>query len=83
MSITELTTARSREIFKKKYAQFLKGTRIANLEADLVRKDGTVFPVLVVSTPIIKDGCPAGVRGIVINISHGIIRDEEKPCPES
>jgi len=35
-----------------------------------LRKDGSRFPVLVHSSPIIKDGKPVGLRGIVIDITE-------------
>jgi len=34
-----------------------------------VRKDGGLFPVLIESAPIIRDGRPVGLRGFIIDIT--------------
>jgi len=36
----------------------------------MVRKDGSTFPALVYSNPIIKEGKPVGLRGIIVNIDE-------------
>lgn len=38
-------------------------------EYTALRKDGTTFPVLIRSNPIMRDGSPAGIRGLIIDIS--------------
>jgi len=37
-----------------------------------LRKDGTVFPVVIHSAPIIENGKPAGLRGIIVDISDRV-----------
>ena len=39
-------------------------------EYTLVRKDGSTFPVLIYSTPIIRDHQPVGLRGVVIDMTE-------------
>ncbi|ARM31218.1 hypothetical protein B9H02_07845 [Prosthecochloris sp. HL-130-GSB] len=34
------------------------------------RKDGSIFPVLIYSAPIIQDGVPSGIRGIILDITE-------------
>jgi len=41
-----------------------------------LRKDGTVFPVVIHSTPIIENGKPAGLRGIIVDISDRVQAEE-------
>ena len=36
----------------------------------MVRKDGSEFPALVFISPIIKDNCPTGIRGVVVDITE-------------
>ena len=47
-----------------------KGTAIENHEYLGLKKDGTTFPILVYSTPIIRASTPIGIRGIVLDISE-------------
>jgi len=42
-----------------------------------MRKDGSTFPVSIYSSPVLKDGRIAGVRGIIVNISD-LLQAEEK-----
>lgn len=55
-------------------------------EYKMYRKDGSVFPVLVFSNPIFKEGKPAGLRGIIIDITerkkaedkiNGLLKEKE------
>jgi PAS domain S-box-containing protein len=58
-----------------------QGLAIENLEASLRgehfgheytmrRKDGSTFPAIIHSSPIIRDGFPVGLRGIIVDISE-------------
>lgn len=38
-------------------------------EYTMVRKDGTTFPAIIHSSPILREGRPVGLRGIVVDIS--------------
>ncbi|MBX2975420.1 MAG: PAS domain S-box protein [Ignavibacteriaceae bacterium] len=42
-----------------------------------VKKDGTVFPILIYSSPIIENKKPVGLRGIVIDVSESKKAEEE------
>jgi len=41
-------------------------------EYTTLRKDGTTLPVIVYSKPILHDGTPVGIRGIVVDITERI-----------
>jgi two-component system, NtrC family, sensor kinase len=55
----------------------IQGTAFENHEYTALKKDGTVFPILVYSEPIIRRGVPVGVRGLCLDISERK-RNEEK-----
>ncbi|MFC2061996.1 PAS domain S-box protein [Elusimicrobiota bacterium] len=46
------------------------GKKISDYEYTLMRKDGSTFPAIMKASVIIKDGEPAGLRGIIINITE-------------
>ena len=51
-------------------AKVMKGEKIGLSEYQALRKDGSTFPVILRSAPIIRDGKPTGLRGIIIDISE-------------
>ncbi len=48
----------------------LAGHPVGNPEYTMQRKDGSTFPALVYSNPILVDGKPAGLRGIIVDITE-------------
>jgi PAS domain S-box-containing protein len=46
------------------------------------RKDGSTFPGLIYSAPIIRDGRPSGLRGIIVDISERREMEEELKASE-
>ncbi|MFW9997140.1 MAG: PAS domain S-box protein [Candidatus Odinarchaeota archaeon] len=48
----------------------LNGEETTDHEYSVVMKDGTTYPALVYSSPIIHSEKPAGIRGIIIDISE-------------
>jgi len=48
----------------------LSGEKSSGNEYTALRKDGSTFPILIFSSPIIKDEKPLGLRGIVIDITE-------------
>jgi PAS domain S-box-containing protein len=47
----------------------LRGERPEDHEYLLLRKDGTTFPALIYTAPILRDGRPVGLRGFLVDIS--------------
>lgn len=64
--LSEEDLQRSSENFKERLDGRLNG--IAEYNAR--RKDGSVFPVMINATPIGEQGQPAGVRGILVNLTE-------------
>ncbi|MEI6753709.1 MAG: PAS domain S-box protein [Paludibacter sp.] len=48
----------------------LSGTMEGSNQYTMIRKDGSTFPVLVYSTPIIRNNKPQGLRGIIVDITE-------------
>jgi len=48
----------------------LHGEEARGHEYTALRKDGSIFPVAIYSSPIIHEGEPAGLRGIIVDISE-------------
>jgi PAS domain S-box-containing protein len=47
----------------------MAGEKIGGQEYTALRKDGSTFPVMTFSSPIIRESKPAGLRGIVIDMT--------------
>lgn len=58
---------RSRVLANVKFR--MAGKTIENNEYTMLRKDGSTFQALVYSTPVLKNGIPCGLRGIIVDIS--------------
>jgi PAS domain S-box-containing protein len=57
--------------------RILAGEALPAREYMALRKDGSTFPVLLYSSPIIASGKPVGLRGIVIDITERKQAEEE------
>ena len=55
---------------KSRLKKLLSGEKLAGTEYLAKRKDGSVYPVAVYSSPIIRDGKVIGLRGISVDISE-------------
>jgi two-component system NtrC family sensor kinase len=55
----------------------IMGTTFNNHEYVAVKKDGSIFPILIYSEPIIRKGIAIGIRGLCLDISERK-RNEEK-----
>ncbi len=70
LKITDLLTPESLPIFKKNFAQFKQQGSVHELEFQLLRKDGTTFPVILSATAIKdEDGNFIQSRSTVFNIT--------------
>ena len=66
----------------------LRGEDLGSVEYTAMRKDGTVFPVLLFADPIVRGGVVTGLRGIAIDISErkkteALLRDREAQLREA
>ncbi|MCK4504952.1 MAG: PAS domain S-box protein [Candidatus Aegiribacteria sp.] len=67
-----------RNTAKKNIQNVLYGRDVGNPEYTALRKDGSTFPILIYSSAILKDNKPAGLRGIIIDITERKQAEEEK-----
>ncbi|MCK4503245.1 MAG: response regulator, partial [Desulfuromonadales bacterium] len=47
-----------------------RGEKDSHTEYQLLRKDGSVFPALVRVVPIVKNGKPVGLRGVIVDVTE-------------
>ncbi|HQO92218.1 MAG TPA: PAS domain S-box protein [bacterium] len=66
----DLITPEERETGAQNIISKMKGDHNTPSEYTGVKKDGTTFPILLHSVPYFKDGKPAGIRGIVVDMSQ-------------
>jgi len=49
--------------------KILKGEELGATEYQALRKDGSTFPVLIYSSPIVRDDIIVGLRGVIVDIT--------------
>ncbi|MBA7660984.1 hypothetical protein ES703_68993 [subsurface metagenome] len=59
-----------RDRAKENIKRRLRGEKFGANEYTALRKDGSTFPVLLHSAPIVREGKPVGLRGIIIDITE-------------
>ncbi len=63
--------------------EVLKGRQSPGNEYRAVKKHGTVFPVMIYSSPVVDNGTPSGIRGIIIDMTDIRRSEEERIINES
>ncbi|MFB0533130.1 MAG: PAS domain S-box protein, partial [Desulfatiglandales bacterium] len=70
LNALQLIVPEDRERVAQNIRKILAGERSQGYEYTALRKDGSTFPVLVYSSPIIRDNKAVGLRGIVIDMTE-------------
>ncbi|MFH1155273.1 MAG: PAS domain S-box protein [Pseudomonadota bacterium] len=70
LNLAELISEPDREKAMINIQKILQGEAVGINEYAVQRKDGTLFPALVHSSPIYHKGCPVGFRGFLIDITE-------------
>ena len=70
LNVVNLVVPEERETLKQNIGKILAGGRLTSHEYTVMRVDGSTFPVLIYSNPIIRDNKPVGLRGIAIDITE-------------
>ncbi|MCK5610523.1 PAS domain S-box protein, partial [Candidatus Pacearchaeota archaeon] len=55
---------------KYNFRKILAGKKVESQKYTGLKKDGNTFPVVIYSSPIIRENQPVGIRGIVVDISE-------------
>lgn len=58
--------------------RILAGERVDGIEYIATRKDGSTFPIMAHANPIIRNGQPKGLRGIIIDLTERKRAEEER-----
>jgi PAS domain S-box-containing protein len=74
----DMLIPKDRERAAENTAKILEGEKTGINEYTALRKDGSTFPVMVHSAPIIRQGQPAGLRGFIIDITDRKKAEEER-----
>ncbi len=69
LNALQMFTPEDRDRVAEDIRRSLAGTDDPSAEYRALRKDGTTFPVLVYSTPTIRENGASGLRGVIVDIS--------------
>jgi PAS domain S-box-containing protein len=81
LNILQMIVPEEREKAISNVLRVLRGEDLASKEYTGLRKDGTVFPILIHSDQFTRDGETIGIRGIVMDLTS--IKQAEKKLHES
>ena len=70
LNVAETLVPEDRVRVRDNVARILSGKQLGANEYTVLRKDGTTFPVIIHSSPVIRKGNPVGLRGIIIDITE-------------
>jgi PAS domain S-box-containing protein len=79
--ILSMIAPEDRERVMRSMDHVLREGKRTRQEYMALRKDGTRFPILAFSAPLMKGGQIAGIRGIVIDLTAGFPADRIPPAP--
>ena len=76
-SVFRTIVPEDRERARTNMVQIMKGEKQDVEEYSAIRKDGTTFPVIIFSSPIITNKMTSGLRGIAIDITERKIMEDQ------
>ena len=69
MSVFYMLAPQDRDRARQYVGRLLQGGGQTGNEYTAQRKDGSTFPVVIYSAPIVRNGAPAGIRGVILDIT--------------
>ena len=79
LNVVQMIEPYDRDRAKKNFTAILKGEPRDTVEYVALRKDGSPFPIVIHSTLVVRNGTPAGIRGIIIDLTEEKkARDEQR-----
>jgi PAS domain S-box-containing protein len=76
ISALQLFIPKERDRIKQNIQKKLAGMDFEDHEYTALKKDSSTFPVLIYSSPIIRNNKPAGLRGLILDISERKLTEE-------
>ncbi len=76
LNALQLFSPGDRERAKENITKILSGGELKPHEYTVMRKDGRTFPVLIYTRPIVRNGNPVGLRGVVVDITERKMAEE-------
>ena len=70
VNVLQVVAPEDRDRLQRNVPRLLQGEKLGSSEFTMVRKDGTTFPALVYSVPVVHGGKSEGLRSIIIDISE-------------
>jgi PAS domain S-box-containing protein len=70
VNVLQVVAPEDRDRLQRNIPRLLLGEKLGSSEFAMMKKDGTTFPALVYSAPVMSGGKPQGLRSIVIDISE-------------
>ena len=77
LKASQLFVPEDRKRVKNNIRRIMSGEAAGGNEYTALRKNGSTFPAVVHSSPIIRNGNPVGLRGILVDISERKRAEEE------
>jgi PAS domain S-box-containing protein len=78
LSSFDMIIPKDRERAGENVAKIMSGEKSGINEYTALRKDGGIFPVMIHSAPIFKEGKPVGLRGFIVDITARKKAEEER-----
>lgn len=76
LSVVDMIVPGERELALRNMEGILKGRPVHGNEYTALRMDGSTFPIIITSAPIIKEGRPVGFRGVILDITDRVRTEE-------
>ncbi len=70
LSAIQMLAPSERQIGTENIFRVLRGEKTTSHEYNALRKDGSTFPVMIFSNPIVNEGKTIGLRGVIIDITE-------------
>ncbi len=80
-TIADTVASKERERTARTLKRLLAGEKVKSGEYACIRKDGSIFPALIMSNAIVRDGVYEGIRGVVADIT--VYKEMTKQLEES
>jgi PAS domain S-box-containing protein len=77
LNIIDMVAPEDRDLARHNILRVFNGEKLAGIDYTVIRKDGSTFPVIMYTDVIFRENKPAGMRGVVLDISERRQAEEE------